>query len=76
MRWFFLGFIVGILVAPRPGPETRRVLSERLAQVADALIDMAALQQIEPERARTDGHAERASRRARAAEGSGAGAAS
>ncbi len=74
LRAFVAGVIVGVLFAPRPGAETRRMLSERFAEMVNQLLEIAALPPIEPSGARTNGQPERAtpSRRARAAESSSA----
>ena len=67
LRSFAVGLAIGVLIAPRPGAETRRMLSERFARFMDQLFEMAALPKVPPERARTNGHAERpAAKRTRA----------
>lgn len=43
VRAFFIGVVIGLLVAPRPGRETRRMLQERFAQLMDALTEILAL---------------------------------
>lgn len=43
VRAFFLGVVIGLLVAPRPGRETRRMLKDRLTQLMDALAEILAL---------------------------------
>ena len=43
VRMFFLGFVIGALVAPRSGRETRRLLRDRLNQLMDALTEILAL---------------------------------
>lgn len=58
IRSFALGLAIGVLIAPRPGVETRRMLGERFTKLMDSLIEIAALPPIAPERARTNGHAE------------------
>lgn len=68
IRAFAIGVVVGVLFAPRPGVETRKMLSERLAATLDQLLEIAALPPIQPERTRANGHAEpRAPKRTRAA---------
>jgi gas vesicle protein len=37
-KYFTLGLAVGLLMAPRPGHETRRWLSERLTRLIQALL--------------------------------------
>lgn len=59
LRSFALGVAVGVLFAPRTGAETRRMLGERFAMAVNGLLDFAALPPVPPERARTNGHAER-----------------
>lgn len=59
LRSFAVGVVVGVLLAPRPGVETRRMLSERISRALSAILEMAALPPVPPERARTNGHAER-----------------
>ena len=67
LRSFAFGVAIGVLVAPRPGAETRRMLIDRLTKAANQLLEIAALPPINPERARTNGHAERpAAQRTRA----------
>ncbi len=65
LRSFAIGVAVGVLVAPRPGAETRRMLSERLSAWLDRILELAALPPVRPERARTNRHSERATRRTR-----------
>ena len=60
LRAFAVGVAVGVLFAPRPGVETRKILSERLAKAMSALAEVASLPPIEPDRAATNGHTERA----------------
>lgn len=57
-RAFVVGIAVGMLFAPRAGAETRKMLSERLSAALNQALEMAALPEIEPERARTNGHTE------------------
>ncbi len=59
LRSFAVGVAVGVLFAPRPGIETRRMLSERFSRALSGILEMAALPPVPPERARTNGHAER-----------------
>ncbi len=73
LRAFVVGVVVGMLFAPRPGVETRRMLNEHLAALIDQLLEIAALPPIEPQAAATNGQPERpAAKRSRAAEGPGA----
>jgi gas vesicle protein len=60
LRAFALGAVFGVLFAPRTGAETRKMLSERIAASVNQLLELAALPPIQPERAATNGHAERA----------------
>jgi gas vesicle protein len=59
IRAFAFGVAVGMLFAPRPGAETRKMLSERITEALNQLLEIAALPPIQPDRARTNGHAER-----------------
>ncbi len=43
IRFFFLGLAVGVLLAPRSGPETRRMLRERADRLLNDLLDAATL---------------------------------
>lgn len=43
IRAFFLGLVLGLLIAPRPGSETRRLLRDRFVQFIDALTEILAL---------------------------------
>ena len=74
LRSFVVGVVIGVLFAPRPGAETRRMLSERFAAIVNQVLEIAALPPIEPQQARTNGHTDRAAptKRARAGEGSSA----
>ena len=68
IRAFAVGVAVGVLFAPRAGAETRSMLSRRLAEALDQILDVAALPPIPPERVRTNGHPEaHHARRTRAA---------
>jgi hypothetical protein len=58
MRAFFVGLVIGLLVAPRPGWQSRRMLRERFLQVMDAIAELLALPQEPislPDRAGTRG---------------------
>ena len=67
IRSFAVGLAIGVLIAPRAGAETRRMLSERLTAFLDQLFEIAGRPPVAPERARTNGHAERpAAKRTRA----------
>ena len=48
MRAFVVGVVVGMLFAPRPGLETRRMLNERISAMINQLLEIAALPPIEP----------------------------
>ena len=43
VRAFIVGFVVGLLVAPRAGWQTRRLLRDRYTQFMDALTEVLAL---------------------------------
>jgi len=67
IRAFAVGVAVGVLFAPRPGAETRKMVSGRLASGLNQLLEIAALPPIQPDRAQTNGHTEpRATKRTRA----------
>jgi gas vesicle protein len=73
LRAFVVGVVVGVLFAPRPGADTRRMLNERIAAMINQLLEIAALPPIQPSQAATNGHPERTTaKRTRAAEGPGA----
>jgi len=73
MRAFVVGVVVGMLFAPRPGLETRRMLNERISAMINLLLEIAALPPIQPSQAATNGHPERpVAKRVRSAEGPGA----
>ncbi len=63
LRAFVVGFAAGLLVAPRAGSETRRVLSQFIARTLRGALDVAALPAIEPRRALPDGAGASARRR-------------
>ena len=73
LRFFALGFVVGTLVAPRPGAETRRMLREKLTIMANQILELAALPPIEPQAIAQDGGETQPQRRTKSARGSGAG---
>jgi len=73
LRAFVVGVVVGMLFAPRPGAETRRMLNERISAMINQLLEIAALPPIQPSQAATNGHTESsAPKRGRPAEGRGA----
>ena len=59
LRSFAVGVAIGVLFAPRPGAETRKMLNERLTKAINSLLEIAALPPIQPERAATNGHSEK-----------------
>jgi hypothetical protein len=68
IRAFFLGLVVGLLVAPRAGAESRRMLSERFVSFMDGLAELLALpeppvavEEKRPTRKRTRGAEDRPS---------------
>ncbi len=65
LRSFTIGVAVGMLFAPRPGPETRRMLGERFTSAIDSILELAAMPPLRPEHVRTNGHTERPARRGR-----------
>jgi hypothetical protein len=73
LRAFVVGVVVGMLFAPRPGAETRRMLNERISAMVNQLLEIAALPPIEPAQATTNGHPEPpAPKRSRSGQGRGA----
>lgn len=77
VRFFFIGFGVGLLLAPRAGAETRQMLRDKLDEFVGSILEIADLPPVEPAQAGTAANASAARGRARAARGneSGAGAA-
>ena len=55
IRFFFMGLAVGMLLAPRSGQETRRMLRERADRLLNDLLDAATLGTTSPF-ARRRGH--------------------
>jgi hypothetical protein len=51
IRFFFVGLIVGVLLAPRSGEETRRLLRERADRLLNDLLEAATLGGVNPGRA-------------------------
>ena len=74
LRAFVVGVVVGMLFAPRPGAETRRMLNDRLGKLINELLEIAALPPVQPSpQAATNGQTERpTTKRTRPAEGPGA----
>ena len=70
LRAFVLGFVVGVLFAPRSGDETRRLLRERFQSVVNQLLELGGLPPVELQ---TSDGAPRPRQRGRRAEESGAG---
>jgi hypothetical protein len=79
VRFFFIGFGVGVLLAPRAGAETRALIREKLDLITQSILEIASFPPAEQDGARGDAATERSAseptRRARArrSEGSGAG---
>ena len=55
IRFFFMGLAVGVLLAPRSGDETRRMLRERADRLLNDLLDAATLGTYEGPNGRADG---------------------
>ncbi len=55
LRAFVVGVVVGMLFAPRPGAETRRMLNERIGAMINELLEIAALPPIQPTQPPTNG---------------------
>jgi hypothetical protein len=49
IRFFFMGLAVGVLLAPRSGRETRRMVRERADRLLNDLLDAATLGAITPD---------------------------
>ena len=58
LRAFVVGVVVGMLFAPRPGVETRRMLNDRIARMVNELLEIAALPPVQPTQAATNGQAD------------------
>ena len=70
LRAFVIGAVVGMLFAPRPGAETRRMLNERITALINQLFEIAALPPIEPSHVATNGQSDKATaKRIRPVEG-------
>ncbi len=54
IRFFFMGLAVGVLLAPRSGVETRRMLRERADRLLNDLLDAATLGTYEGPNGRAD----------------------
>lgn len=50
IRFFFVGLIVGVLLAPRSGEETRRMVRERADRLLNDLLEAATLGGVNPGR--------------------------
>ena len=48
IRFFFMGLAVGVLLAPRSGKETRRLVRERADRLLNDLLDAATLGALDP----------------------------
>jgi hypothetical protein len=48
IRFFFMGLAVGVLLAPRSGKETRRIVRERADRLLNDLLDAATLGALDP----------------------------
>lgn len=71
VRFFFIGFGVGVLLAPRSGASTRELIREKLNLVVGSLLEVADLPPVE---AAADASAETPRSRPRGRSESGAGA--
>ena len=72
VRFFFIGFGIGILLAPRAGAETRELIREKLNMIVGSILEVADLPPVEgtAEAARTETPRGRA--RGRSESGAGA----
>lgn len=71
VRFFFIGFGVGVLLAPRAGAETRALIRSKLDQVVGSLLEVADLPPVD---GAAEGKAETGRARAKARSESGAAA--
>ena len=72
IRFFFVGLAVGVLLAPRSGEETRRLVREKADRIINDVLDAATLGTVESGAGATDDvDAEEAPRRAARGTGSG-----
>ena len=71
VRFFFIGFGIGILLAPRAGAETRDLIREKLNVIVGSVLEVADLPPVE---GTGEGRTEAARGRARGRTESGAGA--
>jgi gas vesicle protein len=60
IRFFFVGLAVGVLLAPRAGIETRRLLRQRADRLVNDLLEAASMSGL-PSGSKTDGAAARRS---------------
>jgi hypothetical protein len=58
IRFFFVGLAVGVLLAPRSGKETRRMVRERADQLLNDLLDAASLSALDVSPASEEAHGE------------------
>lgn len=58
IRFFFMGLAVGVLLAPRSGPETRRMVRERADRLLNDLLDAATLSALDASPQSADAEAE------------------
>jgi gas vesicle protein len=70
IRFFFVGLAVGVLLAPRSGEETRRLVREKADRLLNDVLDAATLGTYESASTTPD---EPAPKRTRSGNGSGAG---
>ena len=71
VRFFFIGFGIGILLAPRAGAETRALIREKLNMIVGSVLEVADLPPVE---GGAEGPADTTRGRARGRSESGAGA--
>jgi len=70
IRFFFVGLAVGVLLAPRSGTETRRLLRQRADRLLNELLDAASLGGFQPGSKTDSAASRRASPRKREASSS------
>lgn len=54
VRFFFIGFGIGILLAPRAGAETRELIREKLNMIVGSVLEVADLPPVEGGQASTE----------------------
>ena len=69
IRFFFVGLAVGVLLAPRSGEETRRMVREKADRIINDVLDAATMGTVDSGAGATDDEADAPSRAARSTNG-------